>query len=125
MRRQQGMTLMSFIIVLAVVGFAAFIGMKLFPMYQEYFAVRSAMKDMAADPGAAARTPAQLKDLFFRKLYINYSENVKPSDVSFERASNGSVQMNVKYEVRRPLLGNLDIVGKFESSETLSNRAGD
>lgn len=125
MRRQQGLTLMSFIVVLAVVGFAAFVGMKLFPMYQEYFAVRTAMKELAADPSAASRTPAQLKDQFFRKLYINYSENVKPNDVKFERASNGGLLMTVAYEVRRPLVGNLDVVGKFDNSETLSNRGGD
>ncbi|MDO5506080.1 MAG: DUF4845 domain-containing protein [Pseudoxanthomonas suwonensis] len=124
-RHQQGLTLMSFIIVLAVVGFAAFVGMKLFPMYQEYFAVKTAMKELAADPSAATRTPAQIKDQFFRKLYINYSDNVKPADVTFERASSGGILMTVDYEVRRSLIGNLDVVGKFNSSETLSNRGGE
>ena len=124
MHRQQGLTLMSFIVVLAVVGFAAFIGMKLFPMYQEYFAVRTALKELAADPSAGAKSPAELKDQFFRKLYINYSENVKPADVKLERGQNGGWTMTVDYEVRRPLLGNLDVVGKFNTSETLSNRGG-
>ncbi|KOB35202.1 membrane protein, partial [Xanthomonas arboricola] len=32
-RKQSGMTLTSFVVVLAVVGFALYIGMKLFPMY--------------------------------------------------------------------------------------------
>ena len=42
-RKQGGMTLLSFVVVLAVVGFGLYIGMKLFPMYQEYYSVRSAM----------------------------------------------------------------------------------
>lgn len=124
MRRQQGMTLLSFIIVLAVVGFAAFIGMKLFPMYQEYFAVRTAMKELAADPAAGGKSPAEIRDQFFRKLYINYSENVKPENVKLERAPAGGWNMSVDYEVRRPLVGNLDVVGKFATTETLSNRGG-
>ena len=35
-RTQRGITLLGFIIVLAVVGFFAYVGMKLFPMYSEY-----------------------------------------------------------------------------------------
>ena len=35
-RRQQGLTLMSFVIVLVVVAFFALVVMKLFPMYSEY-----------------------------------------------------------------------------------------
>lgn len=124
MRKQQGITLMSFIIVLAVVGFAAFVGMKLFPMYQEYFAVRTALRGLASDPSMGQKSPAQVRDLFFRKLYVSYSDNVKPENVKIERAPNGW-NMTVKYEVRKPLVGNLDVVGKFDTSQVLSNRGGD
>nr|WP_240307515.1 DUF4845 domain-containing protein [Xanthomonas arboricola] len=76
-RKQSGMTLTSFVVVLAVVGFALYIGMKLFPMYQEYYSVRTAMKGLAKEPDSANMDPSKLQDLFFRRLYINYSENVK------------------------------------------------
>jgi hypothetical protein len=29
--------------------------------------------------------------------------------------------MSVDYEVRKPLIGNLDVVGKFSTSESLTN----
>ena len=51
-QKQKGMTLLGFVIVLSVVGFAAYILMKLFPMYSEYYSVRSAMKGLASEPGA-------------------------------------------------------------------------
>jgi len=105
MKTQRGMTLTSFLVVLIVVGFFLYIGMKLFPMYQEYYAVRSAMKSLAKEPSVGTMAPAQIQELFFKRLYINYSDNVKPA--------------NVNYEVRRPLVGNLDVVGKFESSQDL------
>jgi hypothetical protein len=116
------MTLLSFVVVLAVVGFGLYVGMKLFPMYQEYYSVRSAMKGLANEPGSADMSPEKAKDLFFRRLYINYSENVKPENVKFERVENGW-RMNVEYEVRRELVGNLDVVGKFKTSQDL-NRSG-
>ena len=50
-KHQSGLTLISFLVVLGVVGFAAFIGMKLLPMYQEYYSVRSSMKGLESEPG--------------------------------------------------------------------------
>lgn len=122
-RSERGMTLLGFVIVLAVVGFFAYVAMRLFPMYQEYYSVRSAMKGLAAEPGIGTQDPARIQDLFFRRLYINYSENVKKEHVKLRRVDNGW-EMNVQYEVRRPLVGNLDVVGKFQSTQMLT-RAGD
>ena len=51
MNTQRGMTLTSFLAVLIVIAFGLYIGMKLFPMYQEYYAVRSALKGLAKEPG--------------------------------------------------------------------------
>ena len=122
-RKQSGLSLVGFLVVLAVVGFAAYVGMKLFPMYQEYYSVQSAMKGLANEPGVADMDPAKVQDLFFRRLYINYSENVKPQNVKFERVE-GGWKMRVNYEVRRPLVGNLDVVGRFDSTQELTRRGG-
>ena len=121
--KQSGLSLVGFLVVLAVVGFAAYVGMKLFPMYQEYYSVQSAMKGLANEPGVADMDPAKVQDLFFRRLYINYSENVKPQNVKFERME-GGWKMRVNYEVRRPLVGNLDVVGRFDSTQELTRRGG-
>jgi hypothetical protein len=123
-RTQGGMTLIGFIIVLALVGFFAYIAMKLVPMYSEYYAVKQALKGLKAEPGIANKDPAKVEDLFFRRLYISYAENVKPANVTIERAENGWL-MSVDYEVRKPLIYNLDVVGKFSTSETLTNASRD
>ncbi|MBJ7517156.1 MAG: DUF4845 domain-containing protein [Stenotrophomonas sp.] len=119
MKAQRGITLTSFLVVLIVVGFFLYVGMKLFPMYQENYAVRSAMKSLANEPGIGSMQPANIQKLLFKRLYINYSENVKPANVKFDRKDNGWT-MRVNYEVRRPLIGNIDVVGKFDSSQDLS-----
>ncbi len=120
-KSQQGMTLMSFVVVLAVVGFGAYVAMKLFPMYQEYYSVRSAAKSLAGEPGVANMDPSKIEDLFFRRLYINYSENVKPENVKIDRIE-GGWNMKVNYEVRRSLVGNLDVVGVFDVSQDLTRQ---
>lgn len=123
-RTQGGMTLIGFIIVLGVIGLFAYVGMKLIPMYSEYYAVKSALKGLQQEPGIANRDPAKIQDLFFRRLYISYAENVKPANVKIERTDGGWL-MSVEYEVRKPLLANLDVVGKFSTSEALTNKGVD
>lgn len=122
-RNQSGITLIGFVIVLAVVGFAAYIGMKLFPMYEEYYSLKMAAKGLAEEPGSANMDPSKLQDLLFRRLDINYSDSVKPADVKFKRIDAGW-NMHVQYEVRKPLVGNLDVVGKFEVSQDITRGGG-
>ena len=124
MTSQRGITLTSFLVVLIVVAFFLYIGMKLFPMYQENYAVRSAMKSLAKEPGVGNMEPRRIQEMFFKRLYINYSENVKPADVKFDRID-GGWNMKVYYEVRREMIGNLDVVGKFDSNQELTRSGAD
>ncbi|WP_166209971.1 DUF4845 domain-containing protein [Cognatiluteimonas telluris] len=118
-RTQSGITLVGFILVLAVAGLFVFVGMKLVPMYSEFYSVKSALKGLAEEQGIANEDPAKIQDLFFRRLYISYSENVKPEHVKIKRIDNGW-QMDVDYEVRKPMIYNLDVIGKFHASENLT-----
>ena len=117
-RTQGGMTLIGFILVLAVVGIFVYVGMKVIPMYSEYYAVKKSLDGLALEPGIANAPPDRIRNLFFRRLYVNYSENVKAENVKIERAP-GGWHMTVKYEVRRELISNLDVVGNFDASKDL------
>ncbi len=125
-RRQTGLTLTGFVIVLAVVGLFIYVGMKLVPMYTEYYSVKQALKGLANEPGIARQTPARIKDLFFRRLYMSYSANVKPEHVVIKRdASGAGWDMSVNYELRKPLIANLDVVGRFQAQQMLTNTGAD
>lgn len=117
-RKQGGMTLIGFILVLGVVGVFVYMGMKLIPMYSEFYSVKQALKGLAGEPGITRNDPAKIKDLFFRRLYISYAENVKPAHVNIVRKDAGYL-MTVDYEVRRPLISNLDVVGHFQAEQQL------
>ena len=121
--KQSGMTLIGFILVLGVVGVFVYMGMKLIPMYSEYYAVKQALNGLASEPGVAEKDPARLKDLFFRRLYISYADNIKTENVKVTRKEAGWM-MTVDYEVRKPLIANLDVVGVFHAEKELSRRSG-
>ena len=120
-RKQGGMTLTSVLMGRAVVGFAVYVGMKLFPMYQEFYAVKTSMKALANEPGSS--DPSKASEMFFKRMDMNYSDSVKRDNIKFDRIE-GGVRMVVTYEVRRPLVGNLDIVGNFENSQDLTGGDG-
>lgn len=120
-RTQSGMTLIGFILVLAVAGVFIYMGMKLIPMYSEYYAVKTALRDVANESDVSQEDPGKIKDLFFRRLYISYAENVKADDVKIARRDAGYI-MTVDYEVRRPLIANIDVVGHFKAEQVLSRR---
>lgn len=117
-RTQRGMTLIGFILVLGVVGLFAYMGMKLIPMYSEYYGVKQALQGLATEPDIAGKDPAKIKDLFFRRLYISYAENIKPEHVKLVRKDAGYL-MTVDYEVRKPLIANIDVVGRFNAEKEL------
>ena len=119
-RTQGGMTLIGFILTLAVAGIFIYVGMKVIPMYSEYYAVKKSLDGLALEPGIANAPPDRIRNLFFRRLYVNYSENVKPENVKIERREGGWL-MTVRYEVRRPLISNLDVVGNFEAAKNLAH----
>lgn len=123
-RKQTGLTLIGFIIVLAVVGLFIYVGMKLVPMYTEFYSVKQALKGLSEEPNIAQQDPARIKDLFFRRLYMSYSENVKPANVTIKRNDAGGWTMDVNYELRKPIIANLDVIGKFSATQDLNRRDG-
>jgi hypothetical protein len=118
MRTQKGITLLGFVMILAIVGFFAFLIMRLFPVYSEYYGVVQAMKAIQVEPGIATKTPEQIKDLLDRKFYISYVTSVKKNNVKVTR-KDGGYTLTVKYEVRGPLMYNLEYVATFDKTVTL------
>jgi len=118
--KQRGITLIGFIFVLSFALFIAFIGMKIGPIYMEYYSVVSAMNGVASERGSANLSPYDIRVKVLNRLYVSYSaENVKEKHIKLTR-KNG-VHLRIAYEVRKPVIGNLDVVAMFDKSVRLSN----
>ena len=119
-QKQNGLTLISFIFVLAFVLFIAFLGMKIGPIYMETWSVVSAMNGVAKERGSAKYSPYEINVKVLNRLYVSYAlDNVKEKHIKLTR-SNG-VHLRIAYEVRKPVIGNLDVVVKFDRSVRLAN----
>jgi len=124
--RQNGLTLISMVIVLAVVGFFAYAAMKLIPAYTEYFGVVKSMKAVSEKANASEMTLENIR----RELDLNYSvqyvdeTTIPPSGVKLETAG-GVRRLHITYDKVIPFLYNISLMAHFDHSEDMSrNRSG-
>ena len=113
-RRQDGVTLLGFLMLLAIVLFVAYIGFKLVPHYIDYYSVVSAMEGVAKESRSSPMSGAEMRQSMASRLNINYVDAVRPEDIRFTRGR--GVSMVVSYEIREPLFGNVDACLSFEHS---------
>ena len=117
--KNKGLTLIGFLIVLVVVLFFAYAGMRVVPMYLEYHALVGAMDKLKNDPMAKSKSPSQIKDSIQRSLWVSYaSNNIKPNNIRISKTTDG-IKVRVAYEIREDFLGNIDIVGSFDRTVVL------
>ena len=121
-RTQRGITMLGFLITLAVVMFFLYCGMKIVPMYTEFYSVKKALAGMAAEPGLATSSKEKVRQLFMRRLNMSYALNVKQDALKIESTGDGYL-LTVDYEERRDLFANLDVVGKFHAQQELKRGA--
>jgi hypothetical protein len=122
-RSQQGITFISFILILALIFFFGFIGMRLFPVYSEYYSAVNDIKAVVQTPGADKESMEKIRDHLYRRFQISYVENIDlQKHVKMFKDQDGKV-LKLQYEVRRPMMYNLDFVAKFDRTFPLTDRA--
>ena len=119
-RKQRGMSIIGFIIVLGLVIFTVYLGMRIAPIYLEYYSVVSAMNGVASERGSAQLSPYDIRVRVLNRLYVSYTDqNVREENIKIIRRN--GVQLRIFYEVRKPVIGNLDVVASFDRMVRLAN----
>ena len=117
-RKQGGMTMLGFLITLSVVILFLFCGMKIVPMYIEYYSVKKALASIANEQSASATSKDAIRALFARHLKIDYVKIIKPDMLKIEATDSG-FNLTVDYERREELIANLDVVGRFRAEQAV------
>ena len=117
-RTQGGMTMLRFLITLSVVILFLFCGMKIVPMYIEYYSVKKMLAAISNNPEAANSSKDQIRKMFGRSLEIDYVKIITPEMLKIETTDSG-YNLVVDYERREELVANLDVVGKFRAEQAV------
>jgi Flp pilus assembly protein TadG len=123
--RQSGVTLIGFLIIMAIVAFFAFMAMKLFPSYSEYMGVAKAMNQIATE-GTNGKSLDEIRRELMFKMNFQYVDDatIKPKDITIQRDSGGASQLNVTYDKQIPFMYNIDFLLHFDKSVALQGNVG-
>ena len=118
----RGISFIGFLMLLCIVGFFAYIVMRLLPVYVEYFGVLKAMEMTKNEPGSAQRSLDEIRrdmTLKFNTQYVDEND-VPPQAIQLKREGGGAI-LRIAYEKRVPFFYNIDLVASFDKSVSLNN----
>jgi Tfp pilus assembly protein FimT len=104
--RQQGLSLMALIFVLALLVVAALFAMKVIPSYLEFRAAKTAIDAIAREKQGA--TAGDIRRAFENRSAIDDINTVKPTDLEISKEGNAIV-ISFAYRKEVPLFSNVGL----------------
>lgn len=111
-QRQQGISLVGLIVLLAVGGFVAVLALKIVPTYTEYRAIQNAIVSAKAGGG----TVLQMQKAFDASATVGYINAINGKDLIISRGENGETEISFAYEKKIPLIGPASLLLEYEGT---------
>ena len=111
--RQGGMTMISWILLIGLIGFVGMFAFKLIPIYMDYYSVNKAMIAAAKDvqPG---EIPAQIRVSISNMFDVNSVNVITDKDVDIKiDPDTKAVVMGIDYDARTNFIANIDLIVHF------------
>jgi hypothetical protein len=118
---QQGLTLISWIVVIVFLLFQGVIAMNVLPVYLTDSSVKAIMQELPNDAKARDVSAGELKTLVARRLSINSIYTVKSQHIKVKKAR-GENLVTIEYEPRGKLIGNLEYIVSFKHEARVPTR---
>lgn len=121
MKRQSGITLIGFVIILVIAAFFVYTAMKLVPAYMDYLSVSKAMNTVATNATSGNMSIDEVRrqlDLQQISQYFDDSD-LKAGNVSVVTSPNGGSSLKLSYDKKIPWIYNIDFLVHFEKSVPL------
>jgi len=119
-KRQQGVTAVGWLIILSLIAFFVFLGLKLFPIYLENFNVQGSMKSLSKETGLYKKSKAEIRLLLEKKLRVNNIKSIKKKDIKISKRGR-IVTVTIDYAVTTPLMGALTLLAEFHEEAEATN----
>ncbi|WP_296269464.1 MULTISPECIES: DUF4845 domain-containing protein [unclassified Pseudomonas] len=113
-RSQQGLSILGWLVVLAVVAFFASTAFKVLPHYLDYMSMEKIITSVETDKAADVRTVGEFYNHVSKGMQVNNIRDLNMRDALQVKVENNEFQVHLKYEKREPLIENLDLVVNFD-----------
>ena len=120
-KRQQGLTAGGWLLVLGLIGFFVLLALRLFPIYSNHFKIQGVVESFVQEKNLYRMPRKDILRIINKRLNINFAEGFKPEHLKIVLKKSGQKEIHISYEDRRPILGNLDVVAKFDDFVIVSS----
>jgi hypothetical protein len=117
--RQRGATFLGMLIIVAILGFALYGGIRLTPVYFEYMSVVRAMDQTAKEYSGDPTSPQQLRISLTRRWTVEDINSIDSQDIEIKKAANGYT-MRANYRAEAPFVANVSLVVDFDKTVDVS-----
>jgi Domain of unknown function (DUF4845) len=118
LKRQNGMTAVGWLIVLALIGFFVLLTLRMLPSYLEYYKVASSLDSLEKE---TLDSPVAIRKLLERRFDISYVESITPKDVIIKPVG-PNFRVIADYESRKHIFANVDVLMSFYKEVTVRSR---
>ena len=111
--RQQGMTTLGFLILVAFVGLFAFAGIRLAPVYLNYIKVAGVLDGVYDEFDSQNPSRAAIRTSINRRFEVESVSNITDREIKVTADSNGFL-LEAQYDHMTPFIGNLYFTVRFD-----------
>jgi len=115
LQHQRGMTLISWVFTLVLVGFVVYVGLKVVPIYINAYEVRSVLTTLKGEPGIAQATPEEIRSHLGKMLNVNYIDHPSARQARISGGP-GDRTVDIDYQARTQIAPNVELVFSFDPS---------
>lgn len=112
---QRGATAIGMLVIVGIVGFALYAGIRLLPLYTEYMAIGRAMEQTASEADGDSTSPSELRRALDRRWIIEDIKSIQPKDIEVKKIS-GGFSMRAYYRAEAPFVSNISLVADFDKT---------
>jgi hypothetical protein len=120
--RQRGATFLGMMVIIAIIGFALYAGIRLTPLYLEYMAVARALEQTAKEESGTT-SPETLRNALDRRWTIETIDSIQPKDIEIKKAGSGFT-MRAWYRAEAPFISNVSLVADFDKTVRVGGDTG-
>ena len=120
-KKQQGLTMISMIVVIVFLLFQAIIAMNVIPVYMTDSSVKDVMQKLEQDPKSTGLSAKELKVSLTKRLRLNSVYDIKPEYIKVKKGRGVNI-VTIEYEPRGKLIGTLDFIVTFKHEVSIPIR---
>ena len=113
-RSQKGMSILGWLMVLALIAFFASAAFKVLPHYFDYMSLEKIITSVETDKAMEIRSVGEFYSHVSKGMEVNSIRDLDLREALKIKQENNEFRAHLKYEKREPLIQNIDLVVRFD-----------